>query len=73
MYVRTRSTRRVRRLRSPRASHASRPLFLRKTTQHLRVIPRRRVARASWIREIARVTVALANAAAFAMLFYLFF
>lgn len=63
----------ARRVRGRRARRAPRPLFLPGRTQHMRVIARLRVAQPSWPREIARVTVALANAAALSALLYLFF
>lgn len=69
----TRTLRVTRRVRRHRVRRTSRPLFLPGRTQHMRVIPRERVARVSWSREIARVTVVLANVAALSALLYLFF
>ena len=69
--LRTHTARRVRARRLPHA--ARRRFFLRPTTQHLRVVPRARVERESWLREIARVSIALANVAALSALLYLFF
>jgi len=44
-----------------------RPLLLRGRSRPVRALARRRAARLSWPREIARVTLALANAAAAAV------
>jgi hypothetical protein len=72
------------RARSSRRSRGARPVrvhrpafFLRGATQHLRsvrasrVVARRRVPRASWSREVFRVTAAIANVAAWTVLFAL--
>ncbi len=62
-------------LRAPR--HRRLPLrrrrfFSRRNTQHVRVLPRRRASHVSWMRELVRVSVALANVAVWAMLLYFF-
>jgi hypothetical protein len=65
--LRKRPARPARRARAPRRSRSG------PTGHHLRVVPRPRVARASWAREIVRATLALINVAAAAALLYLFF
>ena len=65
--------RRARRVRARRSTRSPQPLFLRGTTQHLRVVSRVRAARVSWAREIARGMLALANVAAAAAMLYVFF
>jgi len=58
-------------LRRRRVHHrvraSRRPLLLRGRSRPVRALARRRAARLSWPREIARVTLALANAAAAAV------
>lgn len=59
----------LRRPRVRRIRPARRAPFLRRNTQHMRTFTRRRATtRVSWVREVARVTVALANAAALILL-----
>ncbi len=62
-------------LRAPRQRGlpVRRPLFFpRRNTQHVRVVPRRRASHVSWMRELVRVSVALANVAVWAALLYFF-
>jgi hypothetical protein len=65
--LRTRPAHPPRRARTPRRSRS------RATVHHLRVVPRPRVVRQSWAREIARATLALINVAAAATLIYVLF
>ena len=59
--------------RPPRRARAPRRARSRATVHHLRVVPRPRVARESWAREIARATLALINVAVAAALIYVLF
>ena len=57
----------LRRRRVHRVRAAKRPMLLRRRARPMRALARRRLARLSWPREIARVTLALANALAAAV------
>lgn len=61
--------------RAPRHRRLSvrRPRFFsRRNTQHVRVLPRRRASHVSWVVELVRVSVALANVAGWATLLCFF-